>query len=137
MKIHAVYIDAIFVILVALLALNALMKPVSEELSLPPIELPELNQSENPGVSHNESMVISMECKKNSDPVIYIRETPVKDKDQLTQIIKKEHPLEVVLRGDSDLSWGQGVDLLSHLNDIGVESISIACKQAGQRSRSQ
>ena len=41
MKIHAVFVDAIFVILVALLFLNALMKPVSEEFNLPPIELPD------------------------------------------------------------------------------------------------
>ena len=128
MKLPAVYIDCILVILAATFSLNLLMKPVTEEMTLPPVQLPESSQA-RAGVTQNEALKVTL--KGNGDDVAILMEDRQVSREALGQVIQSQNVREIVIRGDRNISWGMGTGLMGYLNTLGVSGISIAYEPAG------
>ncbi len=124
MKLPAVFIDCFLVITITLMFLMVFMKPVTEEMNLPAIQLPKSASAAEAGVTENDMLKVTL--KGNGDDIVmFINDTKV-DKNELSRIIKERNSQEIVIRGDHNMSWGKGTMFMGFLNSLGVSGISIA-----------
>ena len=128
MKLPAVFIDCILVILIAQFGLNLLLKPVSEELTLPAIQLPQSAQSQA-GLTQNEALKVT--SKGEGDHVSIFADDKAVDEKGLGEVVTHRQNKEVVIRADKGVNWGTGIRLMGYLNSLGINGISIAYEPAG------
>lgn len=125
-----VIVDLLTIVLACFMLVFSQMKAASEELDLPPIDLPESKRgSKSQGETSVSKPVVSIESE-GKNKIYYLNEQAV-DKDALFDMLKGRGARAVVLRGDADtsFSWSELAILNARLFDSGIREITYRLKE--------
>ena len=134
MKLPAAIIDVFFCVLAALVPLCLLLSVYANqapEVTLPPVDLTQIEAVDGVGVTTEDLFIVTMAKGPSKTARILLSDKEV-DSKSLEEAIEEANPREVCLRVDKEVDFGEVEEVMWLCVSMGVHRVSFA----GERQRS-
>ena len=125
MRLHPTYFDLLFCILMIFVAIATLARSPREESSertLPPVDLPRLDEVASAGVSGRDRVTVSI--RREGDTLTYFAERePADSAGTVVRMLRETATArEVVIRADADVPYGVVLGIVADLSRGGFDA---------------
>lgn len=131
MKMHAVYIDVVFLFLVIFLVLVKLSHFEENEnfieKVLPSINLAQAEESNSPGMTDEDILTLTINQEGDNNVKLFVGEEEFRMANLLA-ILQARNPGELALRVDEEVKHGLVMSVMLKCRDSGVGKVSFAYK---------